>query len=88
MDLLVFTIATAIPLQNFVDATAAAFGMLWDRLTGQGGAPGIAASHLERALAPLYGATWDMIVLTSNAVVGTARINHIWCILRNPPLRR
>ena len=77
-----------VPPHNANAAAAEASGLVWGHLARKVANPGIAAAQLARALLPVWGATWNRDVVTSDAVGGTNIINSVCCMMRNFSLIR
>ena len=79
---------TKVPLRNADVAAAEAAGLVWGHLARQVEGPTATASKLARALAPVYGVTWNRAAITADAFGGTDNINRVCCLMRNSPLIR
>ena len=79
---------TTLPRHNVDSAASEAAALVWGHLARQVADPNATAAKLARALAPVYGVTWNRAAITSTAVGGTNEINRILCLLRNSNLVR
>ena len=76
MFLVCMTLAK-IPLRNADSAASEAAGLVWGHLARQVADHTATAAKLARALAPVYGVTWNRAVITSDSVGWTGGINHV-----------
>ena len=77
-----------LPRRNADSAAAEGDGLVWGHLARQVAGPTATAAKFARALAPVYGVTWNRAVITPDAVGWAGIINHVCCVIRNPHLVR
>ena len=85
---LAIMVIAKLPRRIADSAASEAAGMVWGHLARQLAGPTATAAKLARALAPVYGVTWNRSVITSNADGGENEINRVFFLLRNSPLSR